>query len=69
MKLHKLIIVSCISLATMLSVASCKKSSTNTLVGTWKLTQTGVDSNNNGVSKLMIRIYDYFVRVYASKVN
>ena len=48
MKLNNLIIVTCISFATALSVASCKKSSTNKLVGTWKVTQTGADQNGNG---------------------
>jgi len=52
MKLNNLIIVTCISFATALSVASCKKSSSSSstkdmLVGTWSQTMSGYDANNN----------------------
>ncbi|MGN6567080.1 MAG: lipocalin family protein [Flavipsychrobacter sp.] len=49
MKLNKALIVTCLSFATLLSAVSCKKSSTNKLVGTWKLNQTGTDLNGNGM--------------------
>ncbi|MBS1688263.1 MAG: lipocalin family protein [Bacteroidetes bacterium] len=52
MKLNNLLIVTCLSFATALSVASCKKSSSGSsskLVGTWKDVQSGYDMNGNGV--------------------
>lgn len=49
MKLNKLLIVSFISIATALSVTSCKKSSGTSVVGTWKDVQSGTDLNGNGV--------------------
>jgi len=50
MKLNNLLIVTCISFATALSVASCKKSSSGSkIVGTWNLTQVAQDVNGNSV--------------------
>lgn len=49
MKMNKLLIVGCLSIAAF-SIASCKKSSsTSKLVGTWNLTQVGEDANGNSV--------------------
>lgn len=50
MKLNKLLIVGCLSIAAI-SIASCKKTSTKStkdmLQGTWTLSQAGYDANNN----------------------
>lgn len=50
MKLNKLLIVGCLSIAAF-SITSCKKSSSSSskLVGTWDLKQLGEDMNGNGV--------------------
>ncbi|MGN6567081.1 MAG: lipocalin family protein [Flavipsychrobacter sp.] len=52
MKLNKLLIVGCLSIAAF-SIASCKKSSSSStkdmLVGTWTQTMSGYDANNNNV--------------------
>lgn len=47
MKLNKLLIVGCLSIA---AFASCKKSSSNSkIVGTWDMKQLAIDYNENGV--------------------